>query len=233
MEIKNSRVLVTGGSSGLGKSLAKNLVELGARVLITGRDASKVEQVASEIGAIGVASDVANDNDIDRVFETIESEWGGLDVLVNNAGIGEWSAVEELNREQFDRVFQVNVYGAAVMAAKAVPLFKKQGKGNIINIASTAGTKGFGMGSVYASSKFALRGMTQCWQAELRKENIRVMLVNPSEVPTAFAQENREERDLADKKLTPQEISHTIIACLQMDDRGMIPEVSIWASNPF
>ena len=106
-------------------------------------------------------------------------------------------------------------------------------KGNIINIASTAALKGFARGTVYAASKFAVRGLTQCWQAELRKENIRVMLVNPSEVTTAFNNKKRIERDEEKKKLTPKEIAHAIVSAIKMDKRGFIPELNVWATNPF
>ena len=130
-------------------------------------------------------------------------------------------------------VYSVNVFGAALMAKYAAKLFKKQNYGNIINIASTAGTKGFANGTVYASSKFALRGMTQCWQAELRKYNVRVILVNPSEVLTAFGDDEGKERKEVSNKLRSYEIAHTIVSTLEMDDRGFIPEVTVWATNPF
>ncbi len=130
-------------------------------------------------------------------------------------------------------VYSVNVFGAALMTKYAANLFKKQNSGNIINIASTAGTKGFANGTVYSSSKFALRGMTQCWQAELRKYNVRVILVNPSEVLTAFGDDEGKERKEVSNKLRSYEIAHTIVSPLEMDDRGFIPEVTVWATNPF
>jgi len=133
----------------------------------------------------------------------------------------------------FHRVYDVNVFGAALMASEAAKLFKKQKSGNIIHIASTAATKGFANGTVYSSSKFALRGMTQCWQAELRKYNVRVILVNPSEVTTAFGDNERKEKPEVKNKLRPIEIAHTIVSTLEMDDRGFIPEVTVWATNPF
>ncbi len=120
-----------------------------------------------------------------------------------------------------------------MMGSKAAKLFKEQNKGNIVNIASTAALKGFSNGTVYASSKFALRGMTQCWQAELRKYNVRVILINPSEVTTAFGNSERVERKEVSNKLRSEEIAHTIVSTLEMDDRGFIPEVTVWATNPF
>ena len=112
-------------------------------------------------------------------------------------------------------------------------MYGLQQHGTIINIGSSAATSGFPSGSVYSSSKFALRGLTECWRHELRRDNIRVILVNPSEVTTAFNDKNRTEREVQDNKLRPSEISHVIISAIQMDDRGFIPELNVWATNPF
>ena len=110
---------------------------------------------------------------------------------------------------------------------------KKQNHGTIINIGSSASVRGFKNGSVYAASKFAVRALSQCWQAELRPHNIRVCQVNPSEVTTAFAQKDRKERTELDHKLSATEIAHTIISMIEMKNKGFVPEVNIWATNPF
>ena len=119
------------------------------------------------------------------------------------------------------------------MGQKAAAIFKAQNAGNIVNIASTAATKGFPNGTIYASSKWALRGMTQCWQGDLRKHNVRVILMNPSEVATAFGNEERVEREAADNKLRSEEIAHAIVAALEMENRGFIPEFAVFATNPW
>lgn len=234
MHIKNSTFLVTGGSAGIGKATASLLIEKGGRVAVTGRNKSKLEKVAKEIGAFPIHADVADEIDVRKTYELFLKQFGKLDCLINNAGIGDaWNEITELDVKTFHHVYDVNVFGAAMMASEAAKLFKKQKSGNIINIASTAGTKGFANGTVYASSKFALRGMTQCWQAELRKYNVRVILVNPSEVTTAFGDDERKEKLEVKNKLRPLEIAHTIVSALEMDDRGFIPEVTVWATNPF
>jgi 3-oxoacyl-[acyl-carrier protein] reductase len=234
MNLKDSKILITGGSSGIGKAIAKLCAEKGAKVLITGRDKSKLELVAKTFDINFVHADVANEVDIDKTFSWIEHHWNNeLDVLINNAGIGYRRMLDEVEMCDFEDIFRVNVFGAALMAKHATELFKKIGKGNIVNIASTGGVKGYPTGTVYSASKFALRGMTQCWQAELRKFNIRVMLVNPSEVTTAFANPERVERDEVANKLSPDEIAHATVSALEMDDRGFVPELTVWATNPF
>ncbi|WP_017733965.1 SDR family oxidoreductase [Nafulsella turpanensis] len=233
MEIKDARVIVTGGSSGIGYATAQKLAERGARVLITGRNKEKLERAAEEIGAIPVVADVAREEEVEATFRAVREELGGLDVLINNAGIARRKSIEELTVEDFEAVYRTNVFGAAMMAKHAASIFKEQNSGHIVNIASTAAKKGYATGTIYCGSKFALRGMTECWQAELRPHNVRVILVNPSEVTTAFGQPDRKERPEEPNKLRSEEIAHTIVATLEMDDRGFIPEVTVFATNPF
>jgi 3-oxoacyl-[acyl-carrier protein] reductase len=233
MELRNANVLVTGGSLGIGKATAKALVKAGARVAITGRDEARVHKAADEIGAFPIAADVAEPAEIARTFDQFLGQFDRLDCLINNAGIGTFKHLDGLSMSDFENVFSVNVFGAALMAQRATMLFKEQGFGHIVNIGSTAGQKGFAGGTVYAASKFALRGMTQCWQGELRKHNIRVMLVEPSEVATAFGDPERKERTAPPNKLTADDIAHAITSVLSMDSRGMIPELQVWATNPW
>jgi len=234
VQIKDSTFLVTGGSLGIGRATAKLLVEKGGKVAITGRNKSRLEKAAKEIGAFPINADAGKPEDIKKTYDEFLKEFKKLDCLINNAGIGgKWDQVFDLELDDFMKVYSVNVFGAAMMAKYAANLFKKQNSGNIVNISSTAGTKGYANGTVYASSKFALRGMTECWRAELRKFNVRVILVNPSEVLTAFGDDEGKERKEVSNKLRGIEIAHTIVSALEMDGRGFIPEVTVWATNPF
>ena len=233
MDISGARVIITGGSLGLGKETARQLIAGGAEVVITGRDRDRLQTTAAELGAHGVVADVALDDDIERTFQETQALLGGLDVLINNAGIGVHRPLSELTREDFRKVFEVNVFGAAMMAKRAAEIFRAQGHGNIVNVASTSGLRGYQDGSVYSASKFAMRSMSECWRAEMRRDNIRVIQINPSYVPTAFGRADRVEKPEEPGKLTPAEIAHAIVCALAMDDRGFIPELSVFATNPF
>lgn len=234
MEIKGSNILITGGNSGIGKETAKQLIALGANVVITGRDEEKLNKVAQEIGAIPLPFDISDLKSIPaKSREAFILLDGKIDTLINNAGIGVFPKLGEITIEDLESVYRTNVFGLTLLTQEIIKPLITKCYGNIINIGSTAALKGFDRGSVYAASKFAVRGLTQSWQAELRKYNIRVCLVNPSEVTTAFAAEDRVERDENNKKLGTEEIAHTIVATLQMRDKGFVPEVTVWATNPF
>ena len=234
MKIKNSNVLITGGSSGIGKETAKQFIAKGAKVIITGRDETKLNKIATEIGAIPLLFDISDLEAIpQKAKEAISLLDGSIDVLVNNAGIGVFPILGEITEADLLNVYNTNVFGLALLTQELLPIFKAQQSGNIINIGSTASLKGFARGSVYAASKFALRGMTQSWQAELRQDNIRVSLINPSEVTTAFADNTREERAEETNKLGAQDIAQTILSVVEMRDKSFVPEITIWATNPF
>ena len=233
MNIKNKKIIITGGSLGIGKATAEMLVSKGATVLITGRSAERIEKTAQEIGAIPMVFDISDlDNIPQQAQKAITLLGGEVDVLINNAGIGEFAQLGEITKEQFYKVYNTNVFGLSLITQELLPSLKTS-RGTIINIGSTASQKGFASGSVYASSKFAVRALTQSWQAELRKHNVRVCLVNPSEVTTAFNNTDRIERPIEAQKLDSNDIAHTIVSVLEMDDKVFIPEVTVWATNPF
>tara|TARA_Y100000766_G_C18912520_1_gene609137 strand:- start:1879 stop:2583 length:705 start_codon:yes stop_codon:yes gene_type:complete len=234
MNLKGKHILLTGGSLGIGKETAKILVEKGARVLITGRSAQRLEEAAKYTGAQILVFDISDQENIsDNAQQCIEALDGKVDALINNAGIGSFQKIEEVTSSDLKQIFNTNVFGLALLSKSIISLMKRQKSGTIINIGSSASIKGFVGGSVYAASKFAVRALTQCWQAELRPFNIRVCQLNPSEVTTAFFNEERKERAEVYNKLSPKEIAHSILSVLEMEDKGFITELNVWATNPF
>jgi 3-oxoacyl-[acyl-carrier protein] reductase len=234
MELKNSKILITGGSLGIGKAAARLLVKCGADVAVTARNEVNLKKAAEATGAFPIRADVGDPHDVKRTYDEFLERFGSLDCLINNAGVGgDFPHLECVDLEELMRVYRTNVFGAALMGAKAAELFKEQNRGNIINIGSTSGLKGGARSTVYSSTKFALRSMTQSWQAELRKHNVRVILISPSEVATAFGDPEGNEREAAPNKLSADEIAYAVKMALEMDDRGFIPEFSVWATNPW
>ncbi|MEO8217590.1 MAG: SDR family oxidoreductase [Acidobacteriota bacterium] len=233
MNLRDARVLVTGGSSGIGYGTAKFLLERGAKVAICARDEKALRRVAEELGAVAIQGDVSNEDDVRRIVVETVSVLGSYNVLINNAGFGRFAPLLETTLEDFQSVMATNVAGAMLVARESARVFVEQQYGNIVNIASTAGQRGFAGGTAYVASKFALRGMTECWRTELRKHNIRVMEVNPSEVATEFFERSgRGTREPNPSKLRPLEIAQAIGSLLEMDDRGFVTDVTVWATNP-
>jgi len=232
MNLKNAVALITGGSSGIGRAIAQSLAAAGARVAITGRDERRLAETARELGVHPIHADVAVEADVERTYREVLAKFGDLDILVNNAGSGVFKNLVDLDRAEFEAVFATNVTGAMLMGREAAKHLVKRQRGNIVNIASTAGLRGAAKGTAYYASKFALRGMTECWRAELRKYNIRVILVNPSEVVTNFFSTAGLPQKVNETKLRSEDIAYVVKAMLEMDDRGFAPEVSIFATNP-
>jgi 3-oxoacyl-[acyl-carrier protein] reductase len=233
MNIANARVLVTGGSSGIGRATALALAEAGARVAICGRNRAAVEQAAGEIGGTPFVADVSDEASVVKLIPDVVRTLGGYDVLINNAGFGRFAPLIDTTADDMRAVWETNVLGATLVARESARHFIAQSSGNIINVSSTSGARGSANGSAYSSSKFALTSLTECWRAELRKHNIRVMQINPSEVLTDFAYRARGTERVTDpSKLLGSDIADAIIAMLAQNDRAMVTEMTVWATNP-
>lgn len=233
MNIAKARVLVTGGSSGIGKATALALAESGARVAICGRNAAAIERAAGEIGVTPFTADVSREADVVALIPAVIKALGGYDVLINNAGFGRFAALVDTTVDDMRAVWETNVLGATLVARESAKHFITKSYGNIINVASTSASHGGANGSAYSSSKFAVSSLTECWRAELRKHNIRVMQINPSEVLTDFAHRARGDARVDNpSKLLGSDIAAAISGMLAQNDRAMVTEMTVWATNP-
>ena len=234
MNVHGKNIIITGGSLGIGKETAFQLLKKGANVLVTGRSIDRLQNAFINSNAKLISFDMSDIDNLNlNAQRCLDIFNGNVDVLINNAGIGVRKSIDKLTFNDFLNVYNVNVFGLSLFTKEIVKVMKIQKKGTIINIGSTASLKGYKEGSIYASSKFALRCLSQCWQSELRPYNIRVCQINPSEVTTAFGSLERVEREDVHNKLTSKEIAHSIISAIEMDERGFINELNIWATNPF
>jgi 3-oxoacyl-[acyl-carrier protein] reductase len=233
MNIQTIKAIVTGGTTGIGYETAKLLKAQGAQVVICGRNEDTVHKAASELGVFGIKADVSSSNDVMALFDFAIEKMAGLNVLINNAGLGHIAPLTETSLEDFTNIWETNTKSAFMCGQLAANHFIAQNTGNIINISSMGAVRGFAGGSAYVASKAAMTGLTMCWQAELRKHNIRVTQVNPSEVITEFGNKIGYAATNVDKKLKGLEIAQAIVSVLAMNDVGFIPEVNVWATNPF
>jgi short-subunit dehydrogenase len=184
-------VLVTGAASGIGRATAEAFARAGASVALASRDMKQLEAVAAQLRPMGVKVtthhlDVTDRSEAFAVIETVAKEFGRLDILVNNAGIGQCLRLADLQWEDARRIVDTNLMGVIHCTQAALPILKKQGSGQIVNISSTAGHKGIPFLSVYCATKFAVRGLTESLRMELRKEGIEVISICPGTTDTEF-----------------------------------------------
>jgi NAD(P)-dependent dehydrogenase (short-subunit alcohol dehydrogenase family) len=176
--------LITGGNSGIGLATAKRFVAEGAYVFMTGRRNAELEAAVKKIGenAAGVAGDVSNLSDLDRLFAHIKKEKGRLDVLFANAGIAKYATLGEITEDLYDAIFDINVKGLLFTVQKALPLMP-DGSSVILN-ASIVASKGLSSNSVYSATKAAIRSFARTWTTDLKSRRIRVNAISPGTIDT-------------------------------------------------
>jgi len=225
-----SRFLITGGSQGIGAAIVELARGAGHEVVFTGRNEELIETVARKTGAHGVRADVSVGDDNARTVEACRERMGGIDVLVNNAGYAYRAEIGSMDIDAMKGMFDTNVFGLVDITNRVVPQMKSRASGDIVNIASTSGMKGAATATAYAASKWAVRGISQCWQAELRPQGIRVICICPSEVQTGFGGKAGRNNP---NKLYAVDIAGTILAALDMPRRVLWPELAVFATNPW
>jgi 3-oxoacyl-[acyl-carrier protein] reductase len=224
------RFLVTGGSQGIGAAIVHQARKAGHQVVFTGRNDAHIQTTQRDTGAIGIKADVSSDADNQRVVDECLSTLGGIDVLINNAAYGYNAEIGSLDMKVMRELFATNVFGAVDITNRVVPHMKKQNDGDIVNICSTSGMKGGKGATVYGGSKWAMRGITQSWQAELRPFGIRVIAICPSEVQTTWMGKTGRNNP---NKLYADDIAATIMAGLEMPRRVLWTELAVFANNPW
>ena len=228
--MQTQRFLITGGSQGIGAALVAQARQAGHQVVFTGRNEEQIAAVVKATGTQGLRADVSVAADNARVVETAVRTMGGIDVLINNAGFGYAAEIGEIDMDAMRGLFGTNVFGMVDLTNRVAPLMRAQGSGDIVNLASTSGMKGAKGATAYAGSKWAVRGISQCWQAELRPHGIRVVCICPSEVQTNWM--GRTGRNNPNK-LYAEDIAATVMAGLNLPRRVLWPEVAVFANNPW
>jgi 3-oxoacyl-[acyl-carrier protein] reductase len=236
MELKGRVVLVTGAGRGIGRALAHAFAGAGARVALLGKTRKNLLDVQKELKDSGastfvVAADVADEGAVSRAVAAVEQQLGPVDVLVNNAGIFAAAPVEKMDAVVFDRVLAVNLRGPFLMSRAVLPGMKSKKRGHIVNIASTAGRRGFAGGGAYCASKFGLAGLSEVLLYEARTSNVRVTCVFPSTVSTDLVKKSGMDFK-TERAIQPEDVANAVVSLVAMDDRAMATALEIWQTNP-
>jgi len=225
--------LVTGASSGIGRAIALRFGSKGMRVGLVARRKDRLAQVAAAIEKNGGESlvlpgDVRESRVADSCVAAVTEAWGRLDILVNNAGIGAYAPIEQLKDETMRQQFEVNVFGPFFFTRAAVPWMKKQRSGQIVNIGSVVGLVGTPRGTAYVGTKWALRGMNECWREELYPDGVKVAYVAPGYVITEFGG-RKEDLSLpeAEWALTPDDVVHAVECIVDQGRNSDIKEIVV------
>jgi 3-oxoacyl-[acyl-carrier protein] reductase len=232
----NSKIaIVTGGTKGIGYGIAESLLKSGASVFICGRNGTDVHTATEKLSAFGnvkgIVCDVRNENEVQKLLAECVQGFGGVDILINNAGIGYFGkTVEELSSEEFRQTLETNLFGVFYACHHAIPLMKKRGGGYIINISSLAGQNPHARMSAYNASKFALNGFSEALMQEVRHDGIKVSYICPGSVNTDFGGDTASPENAW--QLQPADIAETIVDLLSFNRRALPSKIEIRPSTP-
>lgn len=234
-EIKGKVAVVTGGTKGIGYAIAKALVAAGLKVAITARNQDEIADAVSQLNSVGPGTATGYVCDV-REYEQVKSlfaelaDSGGVDILINNAGIGIFATVESMSVEEFRAILETNLFGVFYCCHEVIPLMKRRGGGYILNISSLAGANAHPRLAAYNASKFGLNGFSEALMQEVRHDGIKVSYIMPGSVNTEFGGD--EPSDLNSWQLQPDDIARVVMDLLAYPGRALPSRIEIRPSRP-
>jgi 3-oxoacyl-[acyl-carrier protein] reductase len=227
-DITGKVAVVTGAGRGIGRAIAVELAQMGARVVVAARSASDLEETARLIGtASAVPTNVRNKEEVHRLLEHASSQFGPVDILVNSAGIGVSGPVIDFTDADYDAILETNLKSIFHASRYVLPSMIERKTGHIINIASIAGKVGSPNLAVYCASKFGVVGFTQSLAEEVRQHGIRVSLICPGSTDTSFLGSSSKSSKMRDRMLSPADIAHAVRMIVLQESNSFISEVII------
>ncbi|TLS36822.1 3-ketoacyl-ACP reductase [Pseudalkalibacillus caeni] len=236
--IEGKTAYVTGAGRGIGRAAALELAREGVHVGMIARTESALEKVAEEARSFGVnasiaIADISNLEQVETAIGMLKNELGPADILINNAGIGTYGPFLEIDPEEWKRTFEVNVFGTYHVTRTVLPQLIEKNGGDIITISSSSGLKGTAKSTAYSGSKFAVQGTMEALMQEVRKNNIRVITLNPSLVATEMTFGEELEKSDKEKYMQPEDLAEHMVSLLKLHPRIFIKQSLQWATNPF
>ncbi|HSJ09916.1 MAG TPA: SDR family oxidoreductase [Longimicrobiales bacterium] len=238
LDMKGRVAVVTGGSRGIGYAIAEAFAEAGALVVIGARTADDVERAAKELSGrhdgrvVGMTCDVRSQEDCEALVKRAVDEFGALDILINNAGIGRFASVADMKPDDWRAVIETNVNSLFYCTHAALPHLKARGTSWVINIGSLAGKNPFPNGGAYNASKFALIGFSEALMQEVRHDGVRVSYIMPGSVATDFSHPSGAGHDQDVWKVQPEDIAQIVMDLLAMPERTLPSRVEVRPSRP-
>jgi 3-oxoacyl-[acyl-carrier protein] reductase len=226
--------VVTGGARGIGRATVEALLREGAQVAFCARTPESVQQALDELDVkdkvMGQAADVRDVAAVDQFLEAVDRKFGGIDILINNAGIGVFHPAADLAWEEWCRVIDTNLSAVFYFCRACLGRFRQRGGGQIVNVSSLAGRNPFAGGTAYNASKFGLNGFTEALMLDHRQENVRVSLICPGSVDTEFSPRGRSMD--SSWKIAPEDVAEAVIGVLRMPARTLVSLVELRPAKP-
>lgn len=237
LDLTGKKAVITGGGRGIGREIALHFARAGVDVALAARHEDQVQSVAKEaqqhgVQALTFPTDIRDETQVQALANAVKKEWGAADILVNNAASFRRGKVVDLAVEDWDKVIDTNLRAVFLVTKAFLPGMIKQNSGAIVMISSTSGKRADAGGAAYSTSKFGLMGFAQSLLYEVRKHNVRVIVVSPSMVDTQVVDYDSVPAEGSGARLRAEDVAASVLHAVQLPGRALVREIELWGTNP-